>query len=168
MLQHGLQKTVQNDISDLSKLYDAESDGVFQSESSTQVSTSVLGYVKEQNIGEYWGKIVGAADKRTVVKKKGGGGGGGGGGSGGGGGGGGKSKAKVNPVDMAPKIFEKPSSAKKFATYFTKKENPRTLAPEEKEQRKHETEGKKQFMHSALHNLVNQGTFYNGCYLVIF
>ena len=157
MLQHGLQKTVQNDIKDLSELYDAEIDGVFQSELSTQLSTSVLGYIEKQKV-EYWGSQRGTAEKRTAGKKKGGGGGEGGGG--GGGGGGGKSKAKVNPVDMAPKIFEKSSSAKKLATYFTKKENLSTMGAKEKEQHKHETEGKKTFMHKALHNLVNQGTYY--------
>ena len=149
-----LQKSSSKDKADLSQLYDADNDGVFQTELSDQISTSVLGYINKHAVS-YFGTQRGVASSRTrtqdeesvrgqAVKPK---------------------KKKINdPLIMAPQIFQKPSNVKKLVNYMTKKEVV-DLSEEDAKQQSQEKAGMQAFVTILLNTICTSGTaFHDFCY----
>ena len=152
-LAEDLVKSYSKDKADLSQLYDADNDGVFQSELSEQISTSVMDYINKHTV-TYFGTQRGSAKKknqdeesvRSVKPKK---------------------KKTNDPLVMAPKIFQKPANVKKLVTYMTKKDE-EDLTGEDAKQQLQEKAGMKKFVTSLLNSICSSGTALYDFYYYIY
>ena len=130
------------DVDDLRLLYDPTENGVPQNELSDQLTTKVIKFIKDSQVAYFGHQKRAPTAKQTeaaeAAKKK--------------------AKVKKDPIQFAPKIFEKKPSVEKFVGFLTKKENTDEMGKGAIKKYNKLKKNMHHFVDRLLHSLVTQGT----------
>ena len=131
------------DVDDLRLLYAPTEEGVPQNELSDQLTTKVIKFIKDSQVAYFGHQKRAPTAKQTeaaeAAKKK-------------------ASKVKKDPIQFAPKIFEKKPSVEKFVTLLTKKENTDEMGQGAIKKYNKLKKNMHHFVDRLLQSLVTQGT----------